>query len=230
VAKRVVNCAQVLLGFPTTDPIALDLLRLMAGYNDLIALAEWPLDDKELADGPAEIYIRIGPRFVKLRFIGSVFHEVLLVLGKLEQEPGFKQIAGALDEQGKAALKRLRRVRCGRDPKIRKMLDRMRNLVTFHYHREEFKKSLEKMIAIRGRSCAYPAVIHYEGDDMQRWYPLAEYLQTENAFDVSQGRNPLLKNLEDIVGLLDDLAEVLNQTFSEYIKQRKLEKVFGLDL
>ncbi len=227
-AKRVVNCFPVPLGFPTTDPIALDLLGLMTGYNDLIALAEWASYDKELADDPAEDYIRIGQRFVKLRFIASVFYEVLLVLERLEQEPGFKQIAGALDEQGEAALKRLRTVRCGRDPEIRNLLDRTRNRVTFHYHREEFRKSLEKMIALRGTSCAYPAVIHYEGDDMRRWYPLAEHLQTDNAFAVSPGRDQLLKNLEDIVGRLDGLAEVLNKTFREYIKQRKLEKIFSL--
>ena len=87
-AKRVVNCAQVPLGFPTTDPIALDLLCLMAGYNDLIALAEWAPYDKELADYPPESYIGIGRQFVKLRFIVSVFYEVLLVLERLEQEPG----------------------------------------------------------------------------------------------------------------------------------------------
>ena len=200
----------------------------MAGYNDLIALAEWASYDQELSRDPGENYIRIGRRFVKFRFIASVFFEVLLVLQELEEEPAFKQLQSSLDADGKAALKRLRAVRSGRDHQVRKLLDRTRNLVTFHYRRAEFQKSLEKMIALRGSGWQYPAAIYYGGDDMRRWYPLAEHLKTQNAFDLSQGRDPLLQKLEAIVGLLDDLAELLMQVFRNYIEQRRLGKIFGL--
>ena len=71
--KKTEYCRSIPLSFPADDPIAIDLLRLMAAYNDLIALAEWASVDKYLTDDEADKIIRIDRRFLKLRMIASFF-------------------------------------------------------------------------------------------------------------------------------------------------------------
>ena len=78
----------------------------------------------------------------------------------------------------------------------------------------------------RGEACVFPVVIRYEGDDQRRWYPLAEHLKIDNAFDLQNGEETLLKNLDAIVARLDDLACVLEEAFKAYLKERKLEPIF----
>src|SRR5439155_26949591 len=119
----------------------------------------------------ADNIIRIGRRFVKLRFIASIFYETLKVLEEFEKEPDFGKLYSRFDEEGREALKRLRAVRCGKDPTIRELLDRTRNLVTFHYLRPEFQNALTRMKPNRGEACVFPVVIRYEGEDQRRWYP-----------------------------------------------------------
>jgi hypothetical protein len=199
----------------------------MAGYNDLIALAEWASYDKKLTKDPADNMIRIGRRFGKLRFIVSIFYEVLLVLEEFEKEPEFKnKLKSRFDPEGNAALKRLRKLRTSPDPTIRELLHRTRNLVTFHYLRPQFTKALEELKSLRGPNWARPAMILYSRKDQRRWYPLAEELKIENAFRIRNGVAQLVEQQDIITGLLDDLAEVLRQSFEAYIKVRAFDDVF----
>ena len=64
VAKSTEFCLSVHQGLRATDPLAIGLLRLMGGCNDLIAAAEWSSEDKELTDDAADNTIRIGRRFL----------------------------------------------------------------------------------------------------------------------------------------------------------------------
>lgn len=224
--KKIESCSSIPLSFPADDPIAIDLLRLMAAYNDLIALAEWASVDKYLTDDEADKIIRIDRRFLKLRMIASFFYEAMKVLQDLENESDFKkQLVQKLSTKGLDALKRLRAVRCGKDPSIRHLLDRTRNLATFHYLKLPYQKALSRMSPSHK---PFPVVIRYEGGDERRWYPLAEHLKLETAFSIgTQDGDSLLETIDTITQRLDDLALVLDELCEAYKKQRELGTISG---
>lgn len=225
-AKKIEFCSSIPLSFPANDPIAIDLLRLMAAYNDLIALAEWASVDKYMKDDVPDTIIRIDRRFLKLRMIASFFYEAMKVLQQLEKVPGFKkQLLQKLSTEGLDALKRLRAVRCGKDPSIRHLLDRTRNLATFHYLKPPYQKALSRMSTSHK---PFPVVIRYEEGDERRWYPLAEHLKLETAFSIgTQDGDSLLETFDTITQRLDDLALVLDDSCEAYKKQRKLGTIPG---
>jgi hypothetical protein len=221
-------CRSVHQAFPTDDPLALGLLRLMAGYNDLMALAQWSSADKELTGDDADRTVRIGHRFIKLRLIVSLFYEVLTALAEFEQEPEFKKLGLRLNQEGRDALKQLRMIRCGKDPTIRDLLDRTRNLATFHYLKAPFKEQLANMPPNHGSDCVFPVVIRHGGDDERRWYPLAEHLKIETAFELGKGVQALMDRLDYIVARLDDLACFLEDAFRVFKKIRKADTLFAI--
>lgn len=224
--KKTEYCRSIPLSFPADDPIAIDLLRLMAAYNDLIALAEWASADKYLDDDKTDKIIRAGRRFLKIRMIASFFYEAMKVLEELESEPDFKaQLEKRLSKEGQEALKRLRTVRCGRDPSIRRLLDRTRNLATFHYLKDPYKKALSRL---RTSHNPFPVVIRYEDGDKCRWYPLAEQLKLATAFTIgtNDGDSPL-DTIDTITQRLDDLALVLDESYETYKKHRELGTIPG---
>lgn len=227
-AKITEFCRSVHQAFPNHDPLALGLLRLMAGYNDLMALAQWSSEDKELTDDAADSTIRIGHRFIKLRLIASFFYEVLTALAEFEQEPEFKKLESRLNLKGRDALKRLRVIRCGKDPTIRDLLDRTRNLATFHYLKDPFKEALASMLPNRSSDCVFPVVIRHEGNDERRWYPLAEHLKIETAFALGKGVTTLIERLDYVVERLDDFACVLEEAFKAFKKIRKADTLFAI--
>lgn len=220
--KTIETCRSIPLSFPCDDPVAIDLLRLMAAYNDLIALAEWASTDRLETDDEADQLIRIDRRFLKLRMIASFFYEAMRILEEFEQENGFKKgIKKSFSQGGLNALKRLRAVRCGKDPSIRHLLDRTRNLATFHYLKAEYKKALA--LISNPSHKPFPVVIRYEDGDPRRWYSLAEHLKLETAFTIGTvDGDTLLKILDTIVERLDDLALVLEESCNSYQIVRKL--------
>jgi len=123
---------------------------------------------------------------------------------------------------GRTALKNLRRIRCGQDPTIRDLLDRTRNLVTFHYLRSVFEELLS-----RAQSKPFPVEIRYDEPKPRRWYPLAEHLKIEECFGIDNvDLDSLQQLLNQIVERLDEFAEFLDEVFTAYKKERGLEAAF----
>ncbi len=220
-SKKMKFCSSIPLSFPANDPIAIDLLRLMAAYNDLKALAVWASEDKCLMDEEADKIIQIDRRFVKLRVIASFFCEAMTALQELEREPDFHaRLVKRLSKEGLEALKRLRTVRCGTDPSIRDLLYRTRNLATFHYLKDSYENALSRISPSHTR---FPVVIRDEDGDGPCWYPLAERLKLETAFAIgTQDRDALLNTLDTITQRLDNLALVLNESYESYKEHRNL--------
>jgi hypothetical protein len=224
--KKSETCRTITRSFPADDPVAIDLLRLMAAYNDLIALAEWASVDKDLPDDRLDKIIQIQRRFLKLRMIASFFYEAMDVLHDLEREVDFKtHLRNSFSRQGLDALRRLRRVRCGRDPSIRDLLDRTRNQATFHYIRSEYQKALTR---ISSSHSPFSVVIRYEEGNARRWYPLAEHLKLKMAFAIgTHDGDSLLDTVDSITQRLDDLALVLDESHGAYKKHRKFRTIPG---
>jgi hypothetical protein len=174
----------------------------------------------------ADRTISLGRRFVKLRFIASVFYEAMLILEEFEKVADAEKLKAKLDGEGIEALKKLRAIRCGEDSTIRDLLERTRNFATFHYLEVPFRDALLKMYGYAPRG--FPAAILYEGDDQRRWYPIAEHLKIETAFNIAAGDEELKKRLDVIVERLDDFATVLKQLFEAYINVRGLIAIFPI--
>ena len=177
--------------------------------------------DKDLPDDEADKIIQIDRRFLKLRMIAAFFYEAMTVLEELEGEPGFKaQLENRLGREGQKALKRLRTVRCGRDPSIRDLIDRTRNLATFHYLRAPYKEGVSR-IPISHHP--FPVVIRSEDRSQRRWYTLAKHLKMEKAFSIgTRDGDSLLDDIDTITQRLDDLALVLDKSCEAYKKGRNL--------
>jgi hypothetical protein len=199
----------------------------MAAYNDLIAVAEWSSEDKELTDEAADNTIRLGHRFLKWRLVASFFYEALQVMEQFEKESEFKKLERRLTPKGKKTLSLLRTIRCGKDPRIRDLLDRTRNQATFHYLAEPYKKVISSMKPNCGPDCVWPVLIRYEGEQ-RRWYPLSEELKIETAFGLREGTDQLIQRLDYITARLDDFATFVDEAFKAYKILRKSGTLFAL--
>jgi hypothetical protein len=80
--------------FPSSDPPAIDIFRLMAGYNDMVLVIEWleahlkepeDFDEKTWAAGRLDLQIRS---------LFGVMHESLNVLIGIQQQPEFPKLEG----------------------------------------------------------------------------------------------------------------------------------------
>jgi hypothetical protein len=149
-------------------------------------------------------------------------------LAEFENEPEFKKLESRFKKEGRDALKRLRVIRCGKDPTIRDLLDRTRNLATFHYLTDSFKEALASMPPNHGSNCLWPVVIRHDGDDERRWYPLAEHLKIETAFALGKGVKILMERLDYVVARLDDFACFLEESFKAFKKIRGADTLFAI--
>jgi hypothetical protein len=209
--------------FPVSDPVAMDLLCLIAGYTDLEFLTEWLDEHLPVPDGPAERAVAADRWFLQLRFITSILYEILNVLDNAS--PEFKRIEESLDEEGKVALGKLREVRSGPDKTLEKLLDRTRNRGTFHYDKDQLKKGLERFKSGYGNDCKSTLIIKKDSQGDRPHHSLAEQVRTEMAFGFI-GKGEARPELDAATDLLEHLKIFLDSAFQAYLQDRKLENVF----
>lgn len=132
--------------FPPSDPLAIDILRLMAGYNDMALIIEWlenhldepaDFDEKTWAAGRLDLQIRL---------LFAMMHETLNVLVEIEKQSGFAKLEKDLDGNGEEALAYLRQIRSGQDTLGAALLHSSRNKTTYHYDHNKFRDALKRLI------------------------------------------------------------------------------------
>lgn len=215
--------------FPSSDPLAVDLLRLMAGYNDLAYIVAWTDAHKRIPGIPAALTLAAGRWFLQLRLMAAILHEILDVLDSIQKLSGFRDLEGSLDRDAQAALDQLRSVRAGGDGTINRVLERTRDKTTFHFDRGKFRNGLNRMLARFGQDCKSTVLAVYEGtpQEVRPHYVLADEIRTEIAFGLT-GAGGGQEELVAVINLVRALTTFLDGLFKAYLEDRGLESQFTL--
>lgn len=128
--------------FPHDNPLAVDLVRLMAAYNDMGEVIEWmsvhgSVTTKPLASKKSRI--RKG---IQHRVLLSLMHEAFAVFDQMQSSREFKAAVTKLGSRGKGALAQLRQSTSKDKTTMRSRLSMCRKKVTFHYDRGSFSEGL----------------------------------------------------------------------------------------
>jgi hypothetical protein len=127
--------------FPPSNPLAMDILRLMSAYNDLSEVVDWMIG-MGAAGGKRIAWKRARIRMsIQNRILLGLLHEAFVVLDQMQGTQEFKVLEEKfLSGGGKEALMILRLANSGGTESIRSRLSDGRNQVAFHYDREAFEK------------------------------------------------------------------------------------------
>ena len=100
--------------FHPGDELGLNLLRLMAAYNDLVFVKEWEELNSFPLDRTGQLKINTGRWFFQQRLIAAIFLEMLPILHDLKEVQDFKRIKKKFDPKTAQAFRSLGGVQsCG---------------------------------------------------------------------------------------------------------------------
>ena len=135
--------------FPPTDPLAIDVLRLLAAENDLRHVDEWIRAHLQIPREELATLVGAGRWFLQLRLCASILHEAMKALSCMEGNGHLATLEKKLNSEGAQALVSLRRVLGGTN-EVKRLMARVRDKGTYHYDRGQFKKSLAQLLRRAG--------------------------------------------------------------------------------
>lgn len=217
--------------FPSESPLAVDLLRLMAAYNDMTEVIEWIVAHRSQPTKPVAVMkarVRLG---VQHRFLLALMHEAFRIFDQLQSNDEFKNAENQLSLEGKRAFKELRLATGGGPQSVRARLSLGRNKVTFHYDHEDFREGLNKFprIFIETKGAESKLLFQPNG---RAYYMLAEgvrdiiaygFRSMEDAARVPMILGPYLK---EVIRLQRELFDFLDELLRTYMKLRGIDHCF----
>jgi hypothetical protein len=216
--------------FPTNDPIAVDLLRLMSGCNDIYFIEEWTNGTKKIPKSREAVSVAAGRNGLQLRLMYSFLHESLCVLRDLKSRPQFEKLRHLLGNDGEKALTDLLSIKLEginftrRDWGINESILRARHTATVHYDFERTKEALDRWLTDNGSNEESYIVFREKSRPFGKWpyYSIADMARAEIAFGISNENhaNNLIRALE-LMQLVETFTDCL---FTAYIKDRGFEK------
>lgn len=211
--------------FPASDPVAVDLLRLQAAYNDLSFVWEWASAHKKAPKGRLATKVADSRLFLQFRQLAAIIWEALKVVNEMERLAGFKHLEKQMDGEGRRNLKRLQRVLSGRDPLRKKFLAITRHKATYHYDRDQFAQGLKRVLSRHGRDSRCD-ILSIEGSNVEEHFhfELPDQIRAEIIVGLTGADvNELLHNLLD---LSKAFGTFLERLCAAYCKDRGLEISF----
>jgi hypothetical protein len=215
--------------FPPSNPLAMDILRLMAAYNDLSEILQWIIATRPVVTKPMALKRARIRMTIQSRILLGHLHEAFVVFDKMQGTPEFKAMTeqGFLSELGQEVLKRLRQANTGKtSTTMRSRLAVGRNLVAFHYVREAFQEgamTFSKMFVEKDRAKSH---ILYEGG--RAYFYFAEQVRENVAFGFNEKEGDaqiavkLGQYLRDAQMLTQDMGWFTDEVFTAYIAMKNL--------
>lgn len=205
--------------FPTGSPIAIDILRLMGGCNDIYQLIEWVKDNKQkLPEESGNRSILVGRFWLQTRLLMSCFYESLTVIQQVTKRPEFSSLRPLLGENAERDLQELEKLKISglsyRDSGwgLDEALARARNKTTFHYDPAQIEHTL------RSWQTKYPnqrGDIVIAGEELPPYYDIVELIRTEISFGI---RNPQHdENWQRLLKMLGALNRFVACLFFAYV-------------
>ena len=228
--KRTVFRLLISKVFPIDDPIAIDILRLMSGCNDIYFLEEWVKGHMRTPTHRDTLSLATGRNALQMRLMYSVLHESLVVIHQLKGRAGFEKLEALLDDAGKEALRELLTIKLkefdfeNQDWGINEAMLRARHKTTFHYDSDKLKEALQRWLLDHSEKEESYIVIQEKDRILGTWpyYAVADMVRAEVAFGI---RNPNHSdNLNRAFDLMRCLAAFTDSLFRAYVEDRKLNE------
>jgi hypothetical protein len=219
--------------FSVEAPIAIDILRLMFGCNDIYLVEQWANDTKATPTNKGAQIITTGRNTLQLRLLCSFLIVSLEVLDALTKRSGFEALRLLLTDEGQLALSKLSEIRLAKfefstsDWEVNETILKARHTATAHY---DFNKARDVMLKWRGKHSpteAGPIVFRHGLDGSDPYYGIADMAIAEMSFELG-GRN-FRQNVDGIFALLHSLRVVVDAIFWAYVKDRNLESFIRSD-
>jgi hypothetical protein len=212
--------------FPPTDPLAVDILRLMAGYNDIALVIEWL---EEHLEEPEEFHQKMwagGRLDLQLRLLFAMMHETLNVLVEIQKQPDFPSLEKRLDHTGQKALGFLQQIRAGQDDLGKQLLTLTRNKTTYHYDHDEFRDGLKRLLD-RSDKDSTASMLFIEGNSGQEQYyfMLADAIRAEIIQGLTGAANK--QYLDKLLELTRSFGTFIESLLKAYASDRGLMTDFS---
>lgn len=203
--------------FPSSNLLGLDILRLMATYNDLSWVRSWIVDMKESPRDPIGRELFLSKMSFLVRLMMAFVHEGFAVLDQMEKLEEFEKLERKLDQEGMKALLHLREVRSSVDRKIPLFVDRIRNKVAFHYVRSEFRDALKEIKLRFGETAPATVFLPEPGRGEVGYFPVADHVRD---ILTSQKRNSeeLGTIIKDFMDIEQSLSIFAAAAFAAFIR------------
>ena len=215
--------------FPPESPLAIDLLRLMAAYNDIREVIDWMGEHQSAPTKPIarkKWRVRAG---IQHRFLFALMHEAFQILDQLHSLEEFREVEKLLEPEGKESLQHLRKAQRGGKQSIRARLTMGRNKVTFHYDRDDFRDGLIKLFRVDAEKTE--AEVLFQGTS-RVYYMLSEDVRDiivyefESQVDGEIVEKVLGEFLGEVTRLQKELVNFLEELFIAYMKSRGIKHCF----
>lgn len=190
--------------FPHDNVLAVDLVRLMAAYNDMSEIIEWISAHASATTKPVAIRksrLRMG---IQHRLMLALMNEALEVFRELQSSQEFKATVHRLGPKGKAALHQLRLSSGKETAPVRSRLSLGRKKVTFHYDRDSFREGLRRFprIFLEGERAESEMLLRHNS---RAYYMLPEHVRDIVAYEY--------KTMEDVANVSHHLRTFLAEVF-----------------
>jgi len=213
--------------FPSTCPLAIDILRLMAGYNDMAIVIEWLEERLKEPEEFDEKTWAAGRLDLQLRLLFAMMHETLNVLVEIQKQPDFPKLEKSLDDNGQAALGFLRQIRAGQDELGRRLLALTRNKTAYHYDHVEFREGLKRLLDHFGpNSPATILFIEGESGQEQYYFMLVDAIRAEITHGLTGPENK--QYLDKLLELTRSFGTFIESLLKAYASDRGLKTDFSL--
>src|SRR5262245_2484153 len=228
--KRTVFSLLISKIFPIEDPIAIDILRLMSGCNDIYFLEEWVKGHMQTPTDRHALGIATGRNALQMRLMYSVLHESIVVIHQFRQRAGFEKLEQLLDGSGKEALGQLLTIKLkgldfeNQDWGINEAILRARHKTTFHYDPDKLKEALQRWLRDHSEKEESYIVIQEKDRILGTWpyYAVADMVRAEVAFGIRNANHS--DNLDRAFDLMRCLAAFTDSLFRAYVEERKLHE------
>lgn len=215
--------------FPPSDKLGLDILRLMAAYNDIGRIIDWLKSEPHNQANAQAKRISSARKSMQMRLLASFLHEASEVIKGMHNLEDFQRLHGQMSPRGQEAFESLRNYRAHFKNSILSVIDRVRNKATFHYLRPYFADAIKEFKAKRGEAIRSSFIFEkHSSSKVRAYYLLADHLRDVVAFGIvtPQEANVIINQLAE---LQKNLIIFLDSAMEAYGKDRGLRDQFSLN-
>src|ERR1041385_4196263 len=212
--------------FPPSSELAMDMLRLMAAYNDITEVLDWVLGTRSIATrriATKKARIRMS---IQNRILLGLMHETFRVIDQMQGSKEFKDAKSMLTESGTKSLKSLQLANSGASP-MRSRLRLARDQVAFHYDRESFIEGASIFSRLFVEKAKAESLIIFErGSRAYYYYP--EQVREIVAFGFEEGDSgdqipvKLGQYLTEVQKLMHEVGRFLDELLPVYAHMKSL--------
>lgn len=212
--------------FPPSSKLAMDILRLMAAYNDISEVLDWIIGTRSIATRRIAWKKARMRMSIQHRILLGLMHETFRVVDQMQGTDEFKKVKALLPEKGMKSLKNLQLASSG-EVTIRSRLSLARDKVAFHYDRDKFVEgaSIFSRLFVEGAK-AESLIIFERGS--RAYYDFPEQVREIVAFGFNEGDSAdhipgkLRDYLTEVIKLAHEVGRLLDELLPAYMEMKSL--------